>query len=72
MQKMKFGKQSEWTSVEDALPPQQRELYVVVQVIGEHKVSNAAYFEQDANGDWAFNKPNITHWRKWYDMPEVA
>lgn len=72
MQKIKFMKQSDWTLVEDALPTKERELYAVIQVVDGAKVRNAAYFEQDANGDWGFNKPNITHWRKWFDMPEDA
>lgn len=54
-----------WNSAKD-LPPLTRELYIVVQA-GD--VRNAAYWEQDANGEWGWNKPNISHWMKWPDIP---
>lgn len=61
-----------WKSSEDS-PSAVRELYIVVQKLeGGEQVRNAAYWEQDANGQWGWNKPNITHWMKWPEMPKEA
>ena len=51
-------------------PPQVRELYIVVQVneSGE-RIRGAAYWEQNGNGEWAWNKENITHWMNWPELP---
>lgn len=54
-----------WNSAKD-LPPLTRELYIVVQA---PDVRSAAYWEQDGNGEWGWNKPDISHWMKWPDMP---
>lgn len=61
-----------WKKV-DELPPSTKELYVVVQTLEDgERVRNAAYWQQDANGDWGWNKPSITHWREWPTMPKEA
>jgi hypothetical protein len=70
---MKFPKvndipESAWKSAKE-LPPQVRELYIVVQENDGEMIRNGAYWEQDANGDWGWNKPSITHWMKWPEMP---
>lgn len=59
-----------WKSVEEC-PQDIRELYVVVQTLEDgERVRNAAYWEQDVNGKWGWNKPSITHWMKWPEMPK--
>lgn len=70
---MEFKKTDGWKeSIKDA-PPSVKELYVVVQVTEDGEmVRNAAYWQQDANGEWGWNKPSITHWTKWPDMPKKA
>lgn len=60
-----------WNSVEDKLPEETRELYIVVQKVGEEDVRTAAFFEQDGNGQWGFNKPDVSHWMKWPEMPKA-
>ena len=62
---------SAWTSMDKKAPQNERELYIVVQQAEEgESVRNAAYWEQDANGTWGWNKAGITHWMKWPDMPK--
>jgi hypothetical protein len=61
-----------WSFVDEKLPPQVRELYIVIQDLDGQLVRNAAFFEQDANGEWGFNKPGITYWREWPAMPAKA
>jgi len=62
---------SAWNEMAKKAPQDERELYIVVQQTEEGKsVRNAAYWEQDANGTWGWNKPGITHWTKWPDMPK--
>ena len=53
-------------------PPQDvRELYIVVQRADSGElVRAAAYWEQDANNSWGWNKPGVTHWMKWPQMPK--
>jgi hypothetical protein len=60
-----------WNSAND-LPPLTRELYIVVQAPeNAERVRSAAYWEQDANGQWVWNKSDISHWMKWPDMPLI-
>lgn len=72
--KVKLPKSAEasdgWNSAKD-LPPASKELYVVVQTLEDgERIRNAAYWQQDANGEWGWNKPDITHWMKWPEMPK--
>lgn len=62
---------SAWTDMTKKAPVDERELYIVVQQTEEgESVRNAAYWQQDANGSWGWNKPGITHWMKWPEMPK--
>lgn len=61
---------SDWKEVIDA-PPSVKELYIVIQIADDgERIRNAAYWQQDANGEWGWNKPSITHWTKWPEMPK--
>jgi hypothetical protein len=60
-----------WKSVKTELPAEKRELYIVVQLVDGEQVRSAAWFEQDANGAWGFNKPEVTHWTEWPKMPSA-
>jgi hypothetical protein len=60
-----------WNDMLEKSPESIRELYIVVQQVeGGERVRNAAYWQQNANGDWGWNKEGITHWIKWPDMPK--
>jgi len=64
---------SAWNEAAKKSPQDARELYIVVQQNEDgSSVRNAAYWEQDANGLWGWNKPSVTHWMKWPEMPKKA
>lgn len=59
-----------WTSVESKLPEQEAKLYLVVQKVDGAQVGGSAFFQQDGNGEWNFNKPEVTHWMEWPKLPK--
>ena len=62
---------SPWSEADKKSPEDVRELYIVVQKTQDGElVRNAAFWEQDANSTWGWNKPGITHWTKWPEMPK--
>jgi hypothetical protein len=63
---------ADWSEISKAeYPPKKRDLYIIVQKLDDGtSTTGAAWYQQDANGIWDFNKPNITHWQKWPEMPK--
>ena len=59
----------EWNDVNKKLPEQSAELYLVVQKVEEQRTVGFAYYQQDGNGEWAFNKSDVTHWAKSPALP---
>jgi hypothetical protein len=65
------GAYLEWNDMLEKSPANVRELYIVAQrTESGDLVRNAAYWEQDANGTWGWNKPEIAYWMKWPEMPK--
>lgn len=58
----------EWKSVAEGLPEQQRALYLVV--IGDQAAF--AWYEQNGNGEWGFNKNDVHHWAQIPEVPKDA
>lgn len=60
-----------WKKASAISPANIRELYIVVQNVGDELIRNAAWWQQDANGVWGWNKENISHWMEWPQMPST-
>lgn len=48
-----------WTIADKNKPEQAVKLYLVAH---EDSTVSFAYYQQDGNGEWGFNKPGVTHW----------
>lgn len=63
---------SPWKKADEVSPAEARELYIVAQQVGEEIVRAAAWWEQDGNGAWGWNKEGVTHWTEWPQLPTTA
>lgn len=62
----KTTKTAFWTEVKTELPQNEEALYLIVQ---DGQVG-FAWYRKDGNGDFRFNKEDVTHWAPAPKLPE--